>query len=211
MPVKFIILSAGRSGSTMLESVLQQHDDITCNDEVLRTDDIPTWDLGAKITGFKCLAQHIHPSSSNTRGRLFLKELETDKSIKIIYLKRIDEVARAASMLITKQITKWHRWKGDEFEVPKVYLDPNSLIREILSSRQIELYARNATVGHDWLETTYETLCNNYTNTIKAAFCFLGAEPIAFESKTDKFLKCKLEDQVENWEEILRVLSETGL
>lgn len=211
MVSKFIILSSGRSGSTMLESILQQHENITCNDELLRTNDLPLWDMGIPISGFKCLNQHIHPSTSNTRGKLFLKELQQDMSIKIIYLRRVNEVARAISMILTKNIFKWHRWKGDEFEIPKVYIDPNALVREILTTRQVELFVRNITQGHQWLETTYETLCDNYDNTVRSAFCFLGADPIVVPPKTDKFIRNKLEDQIDNWDEVLRVLSETGL
>jgi len=131
-PVRFVIVTAGRTGSDLLAELLNSHPDIVCESEILYQRRLlperyvagraaRAGLLGARAYGFKLAAGHggYQPRASSptwptppmlARNR-FLHQL-ADDGAQVISLRRNNHLAQAVSLMLAEQ-TRWH-WRREE-------------------------------------------------------------------------------------------------
>jgi LPS sulfotransferase NodH len=130
--VRFVIVTAGRTGSDLLVDLLNSHPEIICESEILYQRRLMPERyvagraaraglLGARAYGFKLAAGHggyqpratssTWPTPTMQARNRFLRQL-ADDGAHVIFLRRNNHLAQAVSLMLAEQ-TRWH-WRREE-------------------------------------------------------------------------------------------------
>lgn len=228
---RFVILTNGRSGSTLLVSYLRQNSNIRLYGEIfgkyylaqpmvrelIRRDGAVSYFknmqsrcLAESHVGVKILYSHLEPSYGEERGvpdlPAVVDELVRDKDIKILHLRRDNLLDIAISGMLAK-LTK--SYSGRDYGDLRIVL-PVDRCRQTFEQlqRQSERY-RTLFSEHDYLEITYEDLVDTPDGTLASAFAFLGAELVAAQTTLKKQNRSPRETVVTNYAELKEAFANT--
>ena len=225
----FVILTTGRTGSTLLVSLLNSHPEIICHSEpynpngVFMTGDLPKMrGLGqirkffpvvfarfllnrygdAPIKGFKILS-HQSPQVHAMVAK--------SPKIKKILLRRDNGLAAYSSNMIAHATQQWHVREGVETKQTRVVFDADSFDRYTLhAAEHLDSLRRTMkATSQRWLELEYRDLLS--ADAHRSILEFLGAdESIPLRSGMTRRSPPVLKDRFENWDDVVAHLTNIG-
>ena len=132
---KFVIYGSGRSGSTLLVSLLDSHSQIYCDNEIYHRKvvspktylDLRAQMSGAPVYGFKLLTYHLGMTLGMSAPDFnpYLRALQED-GYQIIYLWRRDAFRQALSNVYARQSQQFHNQNGSSSQT-KIHVDLDRL------------------------------------------------------------------------------------
>jgi hypothetical protein len=221
---KFIILGQGRTGSTLLVELLNQHPDIHCEEEILNKNffilgkKIPFPFLyikgisrkkNRKVFGFKFKLEHII-NDQNIEPSMFINKLYSN-GYKIIYLYRHDVVQQEISSLLAWHNKKYHIYEHEKFEFKPITINKNYFIKRLkqrIAYRKVE-YRLLENLKHKSIVYEYSLLNNfEHQKTIDSIFSYLQVNPVEVLAKMKKSNTFKNEEIITNYSEIQAIIKE---
>ncbi len=161
---KFVIFTGGRTGSSLLRSLLNSHPEIHCEGEILKG---RMWaplqfikkrslQSRARVYGFKLLSYQLRDVQSSIKNkREFLKAL-ADDGYKIIYLERKDKHRQSLSVAHAMHTDYWHDTGGNNQKKPEAVL-PSDLIAALKKEiERLTAFEKDLLEGLDYLPIQYE-------------------------------------------------------
>jgi hypothetical protein len=222
-PIRFVVVTPGRSGSIFLLKLLDSHPHVTGEGEILaRPSEDPTrvmlthcWAAGAG--GSRAWGFALHPRHLVLRGiedKVAWMTRLHDHGVRPIVLIRANPIAHAVSAMIAAVRESWHAYDGETKETEKdapVELDLDVLLRSVARSEH-EADDVRSMVGlrsHVWL--TYEDdLASGDAQqaTLRRVFDYLDVEPCEVSTSIAR-RSTPLAEMVSNWAPARELLVET--
>ena len=216
---RLVIFARGRSGTTLLVDLLNQHPAIHCDNEILRRRvaapplliDRRMCLNDAPVYGFKLLSyqlQSVQTHISNPRG--FLESL-VEAGYHIVYVKRRNLLRHALSNLYARHRKQWHQTEADA-PTPKMTLDPDALVHWLNGSAQLDDLEGDMLDGMPHLPFTYEADLQDadcHAATVRRITDHLGLPYITPETSLRKTTPRRLSDILTNPEVVPQTLHGT--
>jgi LPS sulfotransferase NodH len=200
---KFIIMSQGRSGSTMLRGILAQHSQIISFGEIFRDRRIsfniegynnesksllllrnwyPTYFLDHFI--FPAYSENIKAVGfkvfahhlNHPRFAPVWEWLNCNKDIKVIFLIRKNFLASITSAEKARKTGIWGITDNSSRDKLNVTLDYENLVMRFKNRHRSNAEALNRLSNHQILQITYEEIIGDYNNKIRNIQNFLGVD-----------------------------------
>lgn len=138
-PSRFVIYGQGRSGSTLLETLLDSHPDIRCEGELLKVRRLGPQsflDNRAKLSSAQAFGCHVKPHMhvrhvqrlDDLRG---FAEAMLERGWSIVHLRRDNVAAQTLSVRIAMAAAKFHHRTGDGERMEAIRLDPEHFVRRL--------------------------------------------------------------------------------
>jgi LPS sulfotransferase NodH len=139
---KFVIFGTGRSGSTLLVTLMNSNSQVFCDNEIYHRPVSNPWrylrartKLGGKeVYGFKCLTYHLGGpiGLAEEDQKEFLQQLH-DEGYQILYLRRYNSLRQAISNIYARSRGQFHSNSvgAKKGPAPKVTVDLQELARWI--------------------------------------------------------------------------------
>jgi hypothetical protein len=216
-PSRFVILTAGRSGSTSLCDFLDSHDLVKCQSELLIQKrsrpmtflcGMANYYLRRDICwGFKAKLNQII-TTNGLNERKFLDEL-VEQHFKIIYLRRENVVRSAISGMLG------HQRKGryhDSNSVPE-HLDPAGCVWNVRRALKNQAAEESLLENYDYLPISFERhIANSDKSALEQLLVDFLQIPAANMATSFGVVNAgSIWDQVENSEEVKQALSALSL
>ena len=222
----FIILGQARTGSTLLQKLLDSHPDIQCEGELfnpaskyikrslmlrlLQWYPFPYLEYRKRLSmkpvyGFKL---HTHQIKSiQTR----IRQLH-QKGWKIIHLRRKNVVHQVLSLLIALKSKHWHRSEQEETPAYSISINPDEVLTAV--GRRLEAFEEEsvflAEIPH--LSVFYEDELlddSNWDALAERLLNYLGLPWIQLSSELSRTDPRPYSEIVENWDELRRSIQST--
>lgn len=225
-PIKFVIFSQGRTGSTLLCKLLDNQNSIHCEGEILsRHKNFMSLKLRfpyafisgrSKLShksafGFKVKTYQIS-EHLELNPEVFLQTL-ANKGYKIIYLRRNNVLAQAASTLSANKTGVYHLTAGQDETLGKIKVDKKTL-EYYMQTRLDYIEDENLALSNlEILKLEYEYDLENSTsweNTVKKCCEFLDLPKIKnfkCNIKLRKTRKRTLSQSIEKYDELKQEFS----
>jgi len=219
-PLRFAILTNGRSGSELLVSLLDAHPQIVCDGEILAIRRLSTQRLlearaalaaarGARAYGFKLLRSHLLIQSAQDPADR-LRALVRD-GFRMIRLERRDMLQQALSYLAAENGGYHHR-RGDSIRFAPARVEPTAVIALMHALEEASTFARQALADTPHLELLYEDDLLDHDRqqqTVERVCAFLGLRSQAVASDLVKIAPNRTRALVENYDELEAALTGT--
>lgn len=231
---RFVILSARRSGSNLLCTLIDSHPDALCHHELfnprgiftaldLRDTPTPLHDIAARerdpaayltqvwryARGHACVGFKMTPEQHPDILQTVLDDIGIDK----IVLRRNNPLRALVSERIAEITGRWEAYAGEDEPGPhpRVHVERDELDRHV---RQMEAFYAGITgamrrSGQRWLELRYESLFDAEEQQRLCAF--LGLSPCALQARSVRQNPEPLEQLLENADALRRSLASTPL
>jgi LPS sulfotransferase NodH len=215
-PTRFVIVTAGRSGSALLISLLNSHPDICCDDEILNAH--RRWPLmyiegraklarrrGVGTYGLKVQPWHVIDAQRVQGASDWVTTLQR-RGWQVIRLSRHNRLHQAISVARAHQEGVWHQRAHETDPVGPITLDPLAVMGAMYYTQMQEELIDTMVKDVDYLSLVYEDDLIDVaaqTRTLERIFEFLGVAPQP--TKTDLVRRSE-EDMrllVTNYDEIL--------
>lgn len=156
---RFVILSAKRSGSNLLCTLLDSHPEVLCHHELFNPRGIfvakrlrdGALNLGsieerdADPIGFLNRAWYAGPAAgcvgfkwTQDRNRVVFDHVLGDPSVKKVVLRRANRIKRYVSEKIAETLDQWEAYQGDELSPrPRVAVDVAAMLDHIAASERL--------------------------------------------------------------------------
>ena len=217
---RFVIFGRGRSGSTLLVSLLNSHEEICCDGEILH--DRVSWprlyvDLCSSrcqlpIYGFKLLSYQLRDIQPIINPKKFLFDLHLN-GYKIIYLSRQNLLDHALSNINARRQNKFHHRAGEKKQkYQPISVSIEEVIHWIEHSQSLEKYEKSILKDLPHLSLTYEDHLldsNSHQQTANIIFDFLEIPPQQISTNLVKIVPRNLQKLVENYESLTEKLKTT--
>jgi LPS sulfotransferase NodH len=210
----FVVLSRSRTGSTMLVSLLNHHDNIKCYGEILNNgksiksiDDIydkqPTF---INALGFKVFYYHGAKEDSFS----VWKELLNKDNLFIIHLKRKNILRTIVSRKIANKTDIWNSVEcKTDLENKKVTLNPKSVMESIRKTKRMVNWGDNLFHEKDMLEVYYKSLVEKKEKVMENIFAKLNVPESNVHSGTSRQNPEKLNNLIKNYNQVVEYFEET--
>jgi LPS sulfotransferase NodH len=160
---RFVLFGRGRSGSTLLLSLLSSHPQVRCAGEELRYRTLaPAAHIRrvlakgrAEVSGCKLLSYQMRSVHGMAPDTGFLRDLAAD-GVDILYLKRENLLSHGLSNLYARARRAYHSTDARAGQGRKIHLDPAELIAWMEGSEALNAYEDAVLKGVDALPLTYE-------------------------------------------------------
>jgi hypothetical protein len=217
-----------RSGSTLLNDLLNSHPQIYCEGEVFNTDTklfLPSRYLEARsiqaqkpVYGCKMTTWQLRTKQKLKNSQRFMSDLYRG-GWKIMYLKRQNILRQALSIMVLEHrqaLGHPKAFQHDPSQGPlklnKLHVDPKDLIRR-LEGRERELQeAQQLLSATPHLSLVYEEdllTPENHQRTANRVFEYLDLSPTTVKTRLAKIGKDKLADMIGNYDEVTAALMGT--
>lgn len=222
--IRVLIFAQGRTGSTLLESLLCSTSYFEGGGEI----------LGHKGTKIRYPYQYISGLANITpqnnfifhlkiyhltRDRkkkvepaVFLNKLQKD-GWKIIYLHRENKLNHVISNKVAEEREAYQKYDNLEERI-QLYLKPVDLIKAIETRKQFDRSELKALSNIDFLKISYENdlqSADNQQNTINNILDFIGLEKRECHTRLKKVNQSSQKDIIKNYEEVISLLNEENL
>jgi hypothetical protein len=214
---RFLIFGRGRSGSTLLTSLLNGHSQITCLGEILRYRSLdPVRQLrhelaatGTRAAGCKLLSyqmRNIHgmPANSDMLAQL------VESGVQIIYLKRDNLVRHAVSNLYARKRRAYHSSDRRAAEKTRVVIEPEEIFAWMegsaaLGDYEAQVLSQVPHVALSYEQNLSETRAQEltYRNLLDS----LGLNFEVPQTSLRKVTPSRFEDTIENHASLLSAIS----
>jgi LPS sulfotransferase NodH len=225
--LNFLIICDNRSGSTLLSSLLNNHRDIYCDDELFRPFSkskltkilFPKMYVEAcasrntsKIYGFDFKPRQLMENiSRESFPRTLVRSLHK-RNWKFIYLKRENIFKQSLSHMLAIKRQHWHDTPENPLKKSKIYVNCKKLIDTLeeyhVISHEIELVMSE--IPH--LEISYEQDLEDiscHQRTLSKIFSYLQVPDAAVQTTMNKVASHKWSDDVYNADEVMAYLRQS--
>lgn len=223
-PVRYVILTRPRSGSTNLKSLLNSLPNSLNDGEILRYSVLfPFSHVLAKCgnSGFRAYGCKVMSYQIKGRQRMigkesFIRRLH-EKGFKIIYLNRENVVHQAVSSIRAKRFgfsskTMYEKTTRDKAIREKVTVDVSQLLRHLHRSKAFASYEELLLEGVPHLSLSYEEdllRAEDHQPTMDRVCDYLGIERGNVKTSFKKVSPEKLRDSVANYDELASAVKDT--
>ncbi len=212
---KFVIFGRGRSGSTLLVSLLNSHPSIYCDKEILnRKVLLPKRFIQCRsrmfdkdIYGFKLLSYQLRSVQSVENPENFLLDLHHN-GYKIIYLKRNNALRQVLSKMYASYRNKWHQ-QSENAQTCRMPVNLDELLLQLKESEKLDAFEEHILKNIPHLKVIYENdLANNiqHTNTAKKITEFLSISNFTPKTNLIKITTEDFSDFIENSKQMIEFL-----
>lgn len=219
--IRFVIFAQGRTGSTLLTSTLDNHPQITCQDEILSTPrafPIRFVENAARASAAHCFGFHvkIYQLTSWQRVEDVAGWLATvqKRGWKIIYLRRENLLRHVLSNVFAEAAGAYHHRIGEQTRRPdRIALSLGRLHHGIEERRRQGLAERAALAGLDHLELVYERDLESpetQAETFARIQSYLGVKTFQLSPPLSKAVAKPLTELLDNFDEVQAALSGTS-
>jgi LPS sulfotransferase NodH len=226
---RFIILGRSRSGSNMLRGLLNSHSQITVFGEIFQNEQSIGWALPGyqqsqrmhevfrdepvefvnkyvfhrfpprvKAVGFKIFYYH----AQNARWKPVWQDLQADKDLKIIHIKRRNILKTHLSRKLAMLTDQWVVTAGEKLNAKSLELDYDELVQDFSQTRLWEEQADHFFSGHPKLEVIYEDLARDYTQVMKTVQSFLEVDAETLQPETHRQASQPLSESITNLKDL---------
>ena len=217
----FLVLSAGRSGSTLLMQYLRSHPEITCEfTEPLNPDSLSSSGLRGPNISPSSLLNYVMAQLVSWRKRagckIFCQQLEFHsfplarllsalRDPPVIVLFREDMLATYVSLQMAFKTGVWYSQEETKGSPTAIQVDPEDFKRHVSDQRRRWRAALSAFTGRMRKRIhflSYEDLIRDKDGSMERVFSFLRLPPcetVAYSKRQNPF---HLRDTVTNYEEI---------
>lgn len=222
---KFVIFSQGRTGSNLLESLVNSHPQILCEGEILSHNHVrvlyPKWYIRGNslshasklVYGFRLQPEQLkfHKLPIEDFFSFLL-----DEDWKIIYLRRENYLRQILSAKIAIHRKKWHYYssfKNQESKPPqKIEIDVPQLLEEIEAKQEAFYKEKELLQQKSYLEIVYEhDLLNSekHQETANKVFDYLNLPFVEVETKLQRTPVQNLAEIIHNFQKMEKALKNT--
>lgn len=211
---KFVVITRSRTGSNLLISLLDSHEDIIAYGEKFqrlgKNNSSQIYNTifpieSNKIIGFKIF--YYHPLDSDDKS--ILGQLKNDRSFKIIHLLRNNLLRVHISRLIAEKTDIWSSRCEKSIDSKMVHIDIKKLLGDFANTKNQILRTQRIFENHNFFEVTYESLINEREDTISNLLNFLEVPKAKLKSPYKKQNPEKLQNLVSNYDELYNSLINT--
>lgn len=215
----FILYGFGRSGSTLLTSLINSHPQIICDSEIFHRNRVgniffPMWYLNGnqqaktvhkekKMYGCGIMSYQLHEQKYIDHKKFI--HLLRERGWKFLHLRR-RSVLDIALSIVKAEMDGVYEVKGSTgYEAGKVII-PIERLNYYLGSVTFHHRNEDAVMSEvDHFSIVYEDhlLNKDWNKTLKPMFEFLGQSPISVNSTFKKKSKTDPQEQFENYDEII--------
>lgn len=224
LPKRFLIIMHGRSGSSLLVSLLDAHPKMKCSGEILYNqpsrcpekivsglEKYYRHKKGADIAwGFKAKPEQIEACGIPCKS--FLEYL-IGRDTKIISLIRENVFRSAISVLLAgHRGGQFHNASGEKIRYDPVFIEPEQVLA-VMGQRQSQkekIQELMSSLPVKGLSLTYEKHLSNASVqnlTCSSIFSYIGLDDLSVSSSFKRITTDKLSDSVKNTEEIIDFIS----
>jgi hypothetical protein len=215
---RFIMFGRGRSGSTLLTSMLNQSKLVNCDKEIYNRPVLfPRQFLKnrsaiypGEVYGFKLLSYQLRNQFGVEDGKRFLNELVQEQGYKLIYMKRENLVKQTLSKHYARFRGSWHESK--KVNRTKMVVKVQDFIHELNEGRKLDFLEEDVLDRIPKFEVIYERDLEDNDAKIRLMdnICnFLELPTFKPEIKLKKISPKKGADYIDNWPELEQAISET--
>lgn len=221
---RFVLFGRGRSGSTLLVRMLDQHSDIECLGEILRCRvmrpqayvDHCLGALSAPVAGFKLLSyqlREILELPAQPSGNAFLKHLQA-QGYRIVYTRRSNLFRHALSNLYAQKRRTYHQdaHSASTAASTQVVISPREMVEWMSGSERLDAYEQAALHGVEHLELIYERdleTPGQQDRTLSRVMAYLGVDAQRTIATLARTTPRDISQFIDNHEELLRELRKT--
>ena len=214
-PKRFVIFGKGRSGSTLLVSLINSLEQVHCDNEILH-DRVPFPRLyvdarasysQSLVYGFKLLSYQLKCVQPIKNPHEFLLNLY-QSGYQIIYLKRHNLLRHALSNIYARQ-KKFHYRLGQVEKEPKIRVSSEEVLQWMTNSERLSEYESNLLQEIPYLSLTYEDdLLDrlSHQTTIDKICALLNIPSAPVKTNLAKSTPSQLSDLVTNYDELVEVV-----
>lgn len=219
---RFIIFGRGRSGSTLLVNLLNSHQCIHCDGEILHDYvffpeihvDVCASRHQTKVYGCKLLSYQIRDVQKLFNPENFLFRLHKS-GYKIIYLSRTNLLRHALSNISSRRFKKFHYYHDKDEHPPRKSFDVNvsDVMKWIKKSEHLQRYEYQLLKDIPYLSLFYEKdLLDSSVHQVTAdsVFNLLNLPSVPVKTNTIRATPMILEEMIENYKELSEFLIENG-
>ena len=216
---RFVIFARGRSGTTLLVSLLNRHPLISCDNEILRRRAARPLRLIRRrmaltetpIYGFKLLSYQLQSVQTHLADKRAVLERLVEEGHHIIYVKRRNLLRHALSNLYARHRKQWHQTDADASAL-RMRLDPDDLLHWLNGSAQLEQFEREMLDGLPHVALAYEDDlrdARHHGATLRRITTRLGLPPVAPNTSLRKTTPRRLRDIVTNPDAVRDTIADT--
>lgn len=220
-PRRFAIFCRGRSGSTVLTSLLNAVEGIHCDKEILRLPvEEPRLHIDALCArseapcyGFKILSYQLKDVQPIADGPAFLRDL-LDSGFRLLYLRRTNLLRHALSNIAARE-HGFHVLKNEPGSAPaerRLTVEPEQVLQWMRGSDGLARYEASTLTGLPHLSLTYEEHLEDegqHQATVDRICDYLEVSSGPVQTDHRKAAPRDLSSYVTNHEELLRFLRQT--
>ncbi len=217
---RFIVFSSGRSGSTLLISLLNTHPKISCDGEILKNkvfNPAKMIDLCASrcpkpIWGFKLLSYQLRNVQTTINDKRQFLEAATKQGYRLLYLERENRLNQAFSLLYAMHRQKWHQNHNQTLKPKPIRVDKNYLTYLLNELDTINSFERQLLEGLPYHAIQYERDLEEISNRATAmnlVFDYLQLEATPSATQLKKITPKDHSQFIENFEEVKAFLQTT--
>lgn len=226
---KFIILSHGRTGSTVLGKALSCHPMIHAYEEVFHGEqkyrpcvnghiydndmDAASFcegvifrspnEYGKRTVGFKMFFFHARTSANDYRVWPYLLQ---DRTIRVITLLRRNIFDCFVSEQRSKKSGKWYVSPGElvpTSHLRPIFVDPSECKSYLAATIANIDWAKRAFSAHEGMTVFYEELQRDFPNALNRIFSFLGEESATVPLSFERLNTVPHAEGVMNWQQLV--------
>lgn len=229
--VKVIIFAQGRTGSTLLESLLCSTGHFSKNGELFDKTQgqsevlfpiqfvrgLSKWKSTENFIFHTKIYQLTQNRKRPIEPNFFLEKLYLD-GWKIIYLRRNNKVKHVLSNIVVEsrgprdQVGTWHKF-DDKQEKLNVFVDCERLVRKVEKRFRFDAYEREVLANIKYHEVVYEEDLEKSTahqKTVDSILDYLGLEHREASTKHRKINNMPMAELISNYEEFIDCLKKQG-
>lgn len=213
-PIRFVVLSQPRTGSSLLTGSIRWHPQVLMQGEILnrhyQRPDLPDDDGAQRFRvalsspdhdAVGCKMHACQPDAGFERWESAWDALADDPTVKVIHLYRRSILAQLASWRIAGQLNRW----GDQTDVserPVIEVDDGEL-KWFKRFNAIAYQARlNRLRHHSILPIAYESLRDDWDSMVEVVLRFIGVDPIRLEPCAIRSETRPLQHVISNYQKV---------
>lgn len=218
-PTRFVIFGRGRSGTTTLVSLLNDHPQIFCEGEILSRPLL--WPLehvlahcansAAPVYGCKLLSYQISQVQPLSQRTAFVRRLHDEHGFRIIYLRRRDLLRHALSNMRAREFG-FHTRTSTAPKPAAMVVDPDELLRWLQGSAGLADFEAECLQQTPHLSLFYEDHLADeavHQTTADAICGFLDLAPATVSTSYRKISPVGLRESVANYDQVAQALHGT--
>jgi len=218
---RFVLFGRGRSGTSLLVSLLDSVPSLRCEGEVLH-DYVPfphTHVLGRSRRvntggyGCKLLSYQVRDVQTALEApEAFVRTLHREDGFQVLYLRRSNLLRHALSNIRARRETFHRTSNQDSSSRPALHVDPEQVVEWMQSSEALATYEKKLLDDVPYLSLTYEEHLRNpkaHQSTVDTVCEYLDVDPAPVETAHQKLAPRSLRAGVQNYDELARHLQNT--
>lgn len=217
---KFLIIGRARSGTTLLNTLLNAHPSVTCEGEVMHTRKLDPFaylqSLASKsssqVWGGKILSYQMVQVQRFRDPVKFLSKLHAE-GFQLIHLVR-DTFDQTLSLQMAQSSGRYASNQAKTGGKPDRVIDPKDFVKRLKWSEMLLEYERHCLADLPHLNISYEAHLRDETRrgrSMNLLFEYLGLPESHVRSPLQKVLPRRAETLLDNFEEIALAMKQAGL